>query len=61
VGAMNLAALNLANAIGAWTGGLAIAAGFGLLSPVWAGFALTLSGLFVFVLTVPRPFPVTQA
>ncbi len=38
MGAMNLAALNVANAFGAWAGGAAIAAGFGLLSAVWAGF-----------------------
>lgn len=54
MGAMNLAALNVANAIGAWAGGLAIAAGYGLLSAVWAGFGLTLLGLLVFALTSPR-------
>ena len=50
MGAMNLAALNVANAIGAWAGGLAIGSGFGLLSAVWAGFCLTLLGLGVFAL-----------
>jgi DHA1 family inner membrane transport protein len=54
VGAMNLAALNVANAIGAWAGGMAIGAGYGLLSAVWAGFALTLLGLAVFGLTIPK-------
>ena len=54
MGAMNLAALNLANAIGAWAGGATISAGYGLLSAVWAGFGLTLAGLLVFALTVPR-------
>ncbi|BBK33373.1 DHA1 family inner membrane transport protein [Stella humosa] len=54
MGAMNLAALNVANAIGAWAGGLVIGAGFGLLSAVWAGFAATLLGLVVFALTMPR-------
>lgn len=48
MGAMNLAALNVANAIGAWGGGLAVASGFGLLSAAWAGFCLTLLGLGVF-------------
>src|SRR5262249_774280 len=38
MGAMNLAALNVANAIGAWAGSMTIAAGYGLLSAVWAGF-----------------------
>ncbi|WP_342239273.1 MFS transporter [Inquilinus sp. OTU3971] len=54
MGAMNLAALNVANAIGAWAGSLAIAAGYGLLSAVWAGFGLTLLGLLVFALTLPK-------
>ncbi len=52
MGAMNLASLNAANALGAWSGGLAIDAGFGLLSAVWAGFGLTLAGLTVFGLTL---------
>jgi DHA1 family inner membrane transport protein len=50
MGAMNLAALNVANAIGAWAGGRTIAHGFGLLSVVWAGFGLTLLGLLAFLL-----------
>lgn len=54
MGAMNLAALNVANAIGAWAGGLTIASGYGLLSAVWAGFGLTLLGLLVFAVTLPR-------
>ena len=48
MGAMNLAALNVANALGAWAGALTIAAGLGLFSTVWAGFLLTLLGLLVF-------------
>lgn len=52
MGAMNLASLNAANALGAWSGGLAIDAGFGLLSAVWAGFGLTLAGLAIFGLTL---------
>ncbi|MDE1994284.1 MAG: MFS transporter [Rhizobiaceae bacterium] len=54
MGAMNLAALNVANAIGAWAGGAAIAAGLGLLSAVWAGFILTLLGLMIFAISLPR-------
>ena len=50
MGAMNLAALNVANAIGAWAGGQTIAKGFGLLSVVWAGFGLTFLGLLAFLL-----------
>lgn len=45
MGAMNLAALNVADAIGAWAGSQAIAQGHGLLSAAWAGFGLTLAGL----------------
>lgn len=52
MGAMNLAALNVANAIGAWAGGMTIAAGWGLLSAVWAGFGLTLLGLAIFAVTL---------
>ena len=52
MGAMNLAALNVANALGAWLGGMTIAAGFGVLSTVWAGFALTSTGLLVLGVTL---------
>jgi DHA1 family inner membrane transport protein len=61
MGAMNLAALNVANAIGAWAGAAAIAAGLGLLSAVWAGFVLTLIGLVIFGLTLPRPAQLAPA
>ncbi len=60
MGAMNLAALNVANAIGAFAGGLAIGSGLGLLSAVWAGFCLTLMGLGAFALVLrgsPRMAP----
>ena len=50
MGAMNLAALNVANALGAWAGGLTIGGGLGLLSAVWAGFALTAVGLMLFLI-----------
>lgn len=52
MGAMNLAALNVANALGAWAGGLTIGAGYGLLSPLWAGLALTGLGLVLFAATM---------
>jgi len=61
VGAMNLAALNVANAIGAWAGGLTIGAGYGLLSAAWAGFALTLTGLVLFALAIRRTASVAPA
>ncbi|MEU3506754.1 MFS transporter [Streptomyces longwoodensis] len=43
----NQAAFNLANAGGAWIGGLALAAGFGVTSPAVAGAALAVLGLAV--------------
>ncbi|MEU3985710.1 MFS transporter [Streptomyces sp. NPDC026672] len=43
----NQAAFNLANAGGAWIGGLALAAGLGVTSPALAGAALALLGLVV--------------
>ncbi|KUJ58567.1 MFS transporter [Streptomyces sp. NRRL F-5122] len=43
----NQAAFNLANAGGAWIGGLALAAGFGVTSPALAGAALAVLGLAV--------------
>jgi DHA1 family inner membrane transport protein len=43
----NQAAFNLANAGGAWIGGLALAAGFGVTSPAVAGAGLAVLGLGV--------------
>ncbi|MFF3905111.1 MFS transporter [Streptomyces sp. NPDC001848] len=43
----NQAAFNMANAGGAWIGGLALAAGFGTTSPAVAGAALAVLGLAV--------------
>jgi MFS transporter, DHA1 family, inner membrane transport protein len=56
MGAVNLAALNLANALGAVGGSVALGIGLGTLSTAWAGLVLTLAGLVLFALTVPR-FP----
>jgi MFS transporter, DHA1 family, inner membrane transport protein len=41
-------AFNLANALGAWLGGLAIAAGYGYASTGWVGVLLGLAGLGIF-------------
>ncbi|MFF2622369.1 MFS transporter [Oerskovia jenensis] len=38
----NIAAFNVGNALGAWIGGLTVAAGLGFTSPLWAGAVLTL-------------------
>lgn len=51
VGALNLAALNLANAFGALAGAAVLDAGHGVLAAPWAGLALVLAGLGVFALT----------
>jgi DHA1 family inner membrane transport protein len=48
MGALNMASFNVANAIGAAVGGVTIEAGYGLVSPIWAGFVLTIAGLLVF-------------
>lgn len=45
--AMNHASLNMANALGAWLGGLVIAAGLGYTAPSWVGAGLSLAGLLV--------------
>ncbi len=47
--AMNHAALNLANALGAWLGGLVIAAGYGYRSPALVGAALSVLGIGILV------------
>ncbi|HEY4067164.1 MAG TPA: MFS transporter [Burkholderiaceae bacterium] len=46
--ALNHSAFNLANALGAWLGGVAIAAGMGWTSPGWVGTLLALAGIAVF-------------
>ncbi|KQZ09220.1 MFS transporter [Agromyces fucosus] len=45
----NIAAFNLGNALGAWTGGLTIAAGLGYTSPIWVGAIITAVALAVMV------------
>lgn len=46
--ALNHSAFNMANALGAWLGGLAISAGLGWTSTGWVGALLALAGLGVF-------------
>lgn len=43
--ALNHAAGNMANSLGAWLGGIVIAAGLGYLAPGWLGAALAVGGL----------------
>jgi DHA1 family inner membrane transport protein len=49
--AMNHASLNVANALGAWLGGLVIAAGAGYRAPALVGVALSLGGLVVLLVS----------
>ncbi|MFJ4221258.1 MFS transporter [Curtobacterium luteum] len=41
----NIAAFNLGNALGAWIGGLTIAASLGYTSPIWAGAGITVASV----------------
>lgn len=45
--ALNHSALNIGNSLGAFIGGATIAAGFGYLSPAWAGLLLAIVGLAI--------------
>lgn len=51
----NIAAFNVGNALGAWIGGLALAAGLGYTSPLWAGAGVTALGLVVLLVAVRAP------
>ncbi|MFE6925019.1 MFS transporter [Nocardia sp. NPDC057663] len=50
--ALNHAALNIANAAGAWLGGLVIAAGLGYTAPALVGALLAVLGVLLFTVTV---------
>jgi DHA1 family inner membrane transport protein len=45
--ALNHSALNIGNSLGAYLGGVVIAAGWGFIAPTWVGVALALAGLIV--------------
>lgn len=53
----NIAAFNVGNALGAWLGGITIAAGLGFTSPIWMGAAVTVAGLLVLLVAakIDRP------
>lgn len=61
----NIAAFNLGNALGAWLGGLTIAAGLGYTSPLWVGAAMTIGALVVVAIAAAasrrRPSPAENA
>jgi DHA1 family inner membrane transport protein len=50
--ALNHSAFNFANALGAWLGGIAIAAGWGWTSLGWVGALLAIGGLMMFGLSL---------
>ncbi|MFD1718660.1 MFS transporter [Georgenia deserti] len=50
--AMNHAAFNVGNSLGAWLGGLVIAGGFGYLAPGWVGAALAATGCILALVSV---------
>lgn len=50
--ALNHSALNIANATGAWVGGLVITAGYGYTAPAAAGAVLALAGLGILTISV---------
>jgi MFS transporter, DHA1 family, inner membrane transport protein len=52
--ALNHSAFNVANALGPWLGGIAIAAGFGLTSTGYVGCALAVGGLAVWGISRSR-------
>ena len=51
---LNHSAFNIANAIGAWLGGMAISAGYGWTSTAWVGVGLACGGMAVFGLALWR-------
>ncbi|GGF00503.1 MFS transporter [Aliidongia dinghuensis] len=50
--ALNHSAFNIANALGPWLGGMAIAAGFGWTSTGWVGALLALGGVVIWGVSV---------
>jgi DHA1 family inner membrane transport protein len=58
--ALNHSAFNIANAIGAWLGGIAIAGGMGWASTGWVGALLALGGLLIFAVSLADRGPILQ-
>jgi DHA1 family inner membrane transport protein len=53
--ALNHSALNIGNSLGAYLGGLTIAAGLGYLSPTWVGLALLVPGTILALISWRLP------
>ncbi len=56
----NIGAFNVGNALGAWAGGVGIAAGLGYTSPIWIGAAITASALVVMAIAAATARPSAQ-
>jgi DHA1 family inner membrane transport protein len=50
--ALNHSAFNIANALGAWAGGVTIASGYGWTSTGWVGALFALGGLGMFAISL---------
>ncbi|MDI9892861.1 MFS transporter [Microbacterium sp. IEGM 1404] len=50
----NIGAFNVGNALGAWAGGIGIAAGLGYTSPLWIGAGITAAAVIVLAATMAR-------
>jgi DHA1 family inner membrane transport protein len=50
--ALNHSAFNVANALGPWLGGIAIAAGYGWTSTGYVGCALAIAGLVIWAVSL---------
>ena len=57
--ALNHSSFNAANALGAWLGGLVLAAGYGLTAPMWVAVGLSFAGILLLAVatTVDRRSP----
>ena len=58
---MNHASLNLANALGAWLGGVVIAAGFGYTAPALVGAVLSALGVGILLVSARMHVRTTAA
>ncbi|WP_244893201.1 MFS transporter [Agreia bicolorata] len=50
--ALNHSALNLGNSLGAFLGGVVIAAGFGYIAPAWVGIGLSIAGVSILLVSL---------
>lgn len=59
--ALNHSAFNAANALGAWLGGMSIAAGLGWTSTGWVGVVLGICGVGIFAWSMSSEKATTRA